>query len=437
MQTTNFGKGRSAKMDYKQAIQDWMKTHADELIHDLQLFVREGSIQGNEKGVQQLVANALTKIGLAIDVWEPSGEALLNHPYFCSPRTAFVESPNVVGVWKGTGGGKSIILNGHVDVVPVGDYSQWDDDPFSGKLVDNKIYGRGTTDMKGGNVALLYAIKCLRSLQVRLKGDVIFESVVEEESGGAGTLDTILRGYKADAAIIPEPTGMKVFPKQQGSMWFHIKIRGRSAHGGTRYEGVSAIDKSMLVIQAIAQLEKTRNQRIRDPLFENIPIPIPINIGKMKGGEWPSSVPDLIELEGRFGVAPDEDLEHAKQELQTCLHGIDDDWLRENPPEVEWFGAQWLPGRISMEHDFMHCFLESYEQVMNQAAVVEASPWGTDGGLLSKLGDTPTIVFGPGVTSVAHYPNEYIEIDRIIECAVIIAVTMIQWCGIEQSETRN
>lgn len=150
-----------------------------------------------------------------------------DHPYFVSPRTSFSDSPNIVATLKGSGDGKSMILNGHIDVVPEGDVDQWDHHPYSGERIGNRIYGRGTTDMKGGNVALMLAMEAIIESRIELKGDIYFQSVIEEESGGAGTLATILRGYKADGVIIPEPTNMKFFPKQQGSMWFRLHVKGK------------------------------------------------------------------------------------------------------------------------------------------------------------------------------------------------------------------
>ena len=220
-------------------------------------------------------------MGLEVDIWDLHGNRLEKHPYFYSNRTSFADSPNVVGVLKGTGGGKSIILNGHADVVPEGDHDQWDEGPYSGYIAEGKMYGRGTTDMKGGNTALLMVIAAMKALNIRLKGDIIFQSVIEEESGGAGTLDTILQGYKADAAIIPEPTNMKIFPKQQGSKWFRLHVTGKTAHGGTRYYGVSAIDKAFIAIEHVKELERLRNERMDDPLYDELEIPIPINIGSI------------------------------------------------------------------------------------------------------------------------------------------------------------
>lgn len=419
---------------WKEKVKEQLAQDRDNSVRLLQSWVREGSVQGKEAGVQALVAKKLEEMGFAVDTWVMGGEELLSHPYFVSPRSEFAGSPNVVGVLRGTGEGRSIILNGHVDVVPPGDETQWERDPFSGDVEDGKLYGRGATDMKGGSLAALIAVEALQKLGVKLKGDVIFESVVEEESGGAGTLATILRGYKADAALVPELTQMKIMPKQQGSMWFRLNVIGRSAHGGTRYEGVSAIEKSLAVVQAIGSLEKRRNDRITDPLYAKLPIPIPINIGVIEGGKWPSSVADLVKLEGRMGVAPEEEMEDAKREMEEALAGLAaiDPWFAEHPVELEWYGARWVPGAVEEEHPLMQLLLETFEEVRGEKPVIEASPWGTDGGLLTKLADTPAIVFGPGITQLGHYPNEYIELDSIFECATIYALTLLEWCGFEE-----
>lgn len=422
------------KPNRKEEIHGWLSWYRQKGIALLQKLVQVNSTQGNEKAAQDIILEELKEIGLKIDVWEPDGEELMRNPYFASPRVEFQGSPNVVGILKGAGQGRSIILNGHVDVVPEGDRKHWNDEPYSGNIIDGKMYGRGVTDMKGGNVSLLLAIKAIVSLNIQLKGDVIFQSVVEEESGGAGTLATVLRGYMADAAIIPEPTNMKVFLKQQGSLWFRIHVKGRSAHGGTRYEGISAIEKSSIVLKYMERLEEFRNAQVADELYENIPIPFPINIGRIHGGEWPSSVPDYVVLEGRMGVAPSETIEEAKKEMEKWILKLKhlDPWFEQNPLVLEWFGARWLPGSISKEHDLTKILESTFRSVRNQNPMFEAAPWGTDGGLLTEVGNIPTIVFGPGVTEVAHFSNEYIVLDRVFEAAEIIALTILEWCGIQE-----
>lgn len=416
-----------------ESIADYITSHQSEAVTLLSRMVQQASIQGNEQGVQEVVVEKLKSLGLTVDQWDPDYKELAKNPYFVPSRTSYAGSPNVVGVLKGTGGGRSIILNGHIDVVPEGDRTKWTDDPFSGKVKDGKVFGRGTTDMKGGNVSMLLALEAIIQSGIKLKGDVIFESVIEEEAGGVGTLATLLRGYKADAALIPEPTNMKLFVKQQGSMWFRITVEGRSAHGGTRYEGVSAIEKAVLVHEAVLQLESLRNARITDPLYKSTPIPVPINMGKIQGGSWPSSVADLVTIEGRIGVAPDEEMEAVRKELMACVATVsrNDSWMKDHPAKVEFFGAQWVPNSLDTKHAFAGIVAKAFTDVYGKSPIIEASPWGTDGGLLSKVGSIPVLVIGPGETRMAHYPDEYIEIDPMIRCAKVFAQVLIEWCGNE------
>jgi len=419
--------------ELEQSIKTWLTKNRTKGIQLLQRLVQERSIRGEESKAQAIIIEKLRAIGLTLDIWEIGGPELTKHPAFSSDRKRFKGNPNVIGVWKGIGGGRSIILNGHIDVVPEGDLNDWDHDPYSGYIQDGRLFGRGSTDMKGGTVSLLLAIEAIKSSGIRLKGDVIFQSVIEEESGGAGTLAAVIRGYHGDGAIIPEPTNMKIFPKQQGSMWFRITVKGQSAHGGTRYEGVSAIEKMMIVINELQQLEKSRNERVEDPLYAEIPIPIPINIGKIQSGEWPSSVPDLAVIEGRMGVAPNETLTNAKAEMEVRINGLKehDKWFESYPPKIEWFGGTWLPANLDEKHELIQSVALSYQKIKSDLPVIEASPWGTDGGILSNIGHTPVVVFGPGTTEVAHDSNEYIVLDQVFEAAEIIANTMLHWCGIE------
>jgi acetylornithine deacetylase len=418
----------------KHKVKCYIRKHTQEAVVLLRRLVQECSVSGSESRAQAIVIEKLREMGLDLDIWEPDIEELKEHPYFISAREHFQGSPNVVGILKGVGGGKSMIVNGHIDVVPEGDIRSWSIDPYGGEVKEGKLYGRGATDMKGGNVALLLAIEAIKNTGVTLKGDIYFQSVIEEESGGAGTLATILRGYRADGVIIPEPTNLKFFVKQQGSMWFRIKVKGKVAHGGTRYEGVSAIEKSMLVLKAIEQLERRRNEQIQDPLYDGIPIPIPINVGTIKGGTWPSSVADLVILEGRLGVAPNEKMEDAQAQLAKMLSQLQDEWLQVNPPELEWFGARWVPGTIEHNHPLVQTLITNYAEVTSLAPIIEAAPWGTDGGLFTQVSGIPMIVFGPGETKVAHYPDEYIDLEHIWIAAETIACALLDWCGVQESE---
>lgn len=418
-------------------IKEWLQKNREKGTRFLQRLVQEGSIRGSESQAQAIIIEKCRELGLKLDIWEIGEERLLKHPDFYSDRKNFSGNPNVVAVLSGSGGGKSIILNGHIDVVPEGNLNDWENEPFSGFVKDGRLYGRGSTDMKGGTASLLLALEAIISCGIPLKGDVIFQSVIEEESGGAGTLAAVLRGYKADGAIIPEPTNMKIFPKQQGSIWFRITVKGKAAHGGTRYEGVNAIKKGMMVIEALGELEKKRNKRVRDPLYKNIPIPIPINIGKIQSGEWPSSVPDHCIIEGRMGVSPGEAYSEAQKEMEAELTRLaeNDDWFSIHPPQLRWFGGRWLSSDIRLDHPLMKVLIEVYEEVMNNKPIIEASPWGTDGGILSNVGGVPVVIFGPGTTKVAHDANEYVELEAVFRMAEIIALAILRWC--EQADNKG
>ncbi|PLS16238.1 acetylornithine deacetylase [Bacillus sp. M6-12] len=418
-------------MESKEKVKNWLKENRNNGVKFLQRLVQEPSRRGQEGKAQAIIVEKCRELGLSIDLWELGGEMLTSHANFHCDRSQFEGNPNLAAVKSGTGGGKSIILNSHIDVVPEGNLKDWDNDPFSGIVKDGKVYGRGATDMKGGTVSLLLALESLHASGIDLKGDVVFQSVIEEESGGAGTLAAVLRGYKADGAIIPEPTNMKLFPLQQGSMWFRITVKGKSAHGGTRYEGVSAIEQAMKVITELQKLEKARNIRLNHPLYKSIPIPIPINIGKLSSGEWPSSVPDIAVIEGRMGIAPTERVKDAEQDLEDCICSLnsEDAWFSTKPVELEWFGARWLPGSLELNHPLMEVLSKNFTSIIGENPLIEASPWGTDGGILSNVGEIPVVVFGPGTTAVAHDANEFIEISKVIEVAEVIACTLIDWCG--------
>lgn len=208
----------------------------------LQELVRIPSLTGDEEAVQQVVARVMQEIGLEVDVWEPDAADLAPYSEHVGEFETLAGRPNVVGKWSGSGGGKSLILNGHIDTVEPGALDQWVVDPFSAEIRDRRVLGRGSLDMKAGVVANIVAAAALRDVGWQPAGDLIVESVVSEEDGGAGTLAAILRGYTADACIITEPTACSIVVAQGGSLVFRIHISGKSAHAAARNEGESAFE---------------------------------------------------------------------------------------------------------------------------------------------------------------------------------------------------
>ena len=297
-------------------------------------------VVGGEGEVSKLVGEVYRALGAEVDLWaiEPGRE-------------------NAVGVVKGTGGGRSLIYNGHVDVVPPGDPAKWKSgDPFSGRVDDDRVWGRGSTDMKAGILAQAFAARALGECGVRLQGDLILEAVVGEEvmDHECGVTATVKRGYKADAAVVSEPSAppapLAVIPVSPGLLWFSVTAPGKATHasmrgptmraGGDMSVGVNAIDKGVFLFQALRQLEDEWGLTKQHPLFS--PGHFTLHPGVVTGGPYGVLVPFVISefmtIEYCVWYHPDEDPEDVKREIETHISRAAsmDAWLREHPPVVEW-----------------------------------------------------------------------------------------------------
>lgn len=267
--------------DKKQAICRQADLRREDLTQILQDMVRLPSVThppgGDEGRVQNYVAELFRRMGLEVDIFEPTDVPGLTEHEGYWPGLDYTGRPNVVGVWKGQGGGRDLILNGHCDVVPEGPHEQWSDDPFGGAVKNGRLYGRGSVDMKGGISAMAMAVQVLKDCGIKLKGDVILESVVNEELGGYnGTLACIVKGYRADAAIVTEPSDLKIEPANKGGQAYRITVEGMGAHTSFWWEGVSALDKAILIKQKIEDFSKIRFEQTRDNVLYSDPELYPI-----------------------------------------------------------------------------------------------------------------------------------------------------------------
>ena len=314
----------------------------DELVAFLQSLVRVPSVSGGEQRAQRTIAAKYESLGLTTEVIASERSALAEHPAFSDDGIPFVDRLNVVGTWRGRGSGRSLILNGHMDVVPPGDLSLWSRDPWGGEIEGGRLYGRGSCDMKAGLSAAAIAVQALQSLGLEPAGDVLLESVIGEESGGVGALTTIVHGYRADACIIMEPTELDLCPVQSGALTFRITVHGRAAHACMKPEGVSAIEEFMPILAMLLRLNAERHAHFRHPLYEDPSNVAPISVGTIHGGDWHSTVPNLLVAEGRYGVFPGESVEEARFALAAALRAeaARHPWLAEHPPVLEWFEGQ-------------------------------------------------------------------------------------------------
>jgi acetylornithine deacetylase len=423
---------------------------APELVETLSRAVRIESVNpkypgqvyeevvGGEGEVSKLVAGVYRSLGCEVDLFavEPGRE-------------------NAVGVLKGTGGGRSLIYNGHVDVVPPGDPANWrSGSPFSGKVDADRVWGRGSTDMKGGVVAQAFAARALVECGVRLQGDLLLEAVVGEEvmDHECGVTAAVKRGYIADAAVVSEPSSppdpLAVVPVSPGLWWFSLTVPGKTSHASMRAHSfragglgpavaVNAIDKGVDMFLALRRLEDEWGQTKRHPLFPpgHFTIHPGVVTGGPKGVLVPFFISEFMTVEYCCWYHPDEDPEDVKREIEEHVERAAqlDPWLREHPPVLEW-KLNWPAFSVDPEHPICVAVGDAHElaaagtrfegrpAVNGFAAVEDVS--------FLNLGGVPAISYGPGDLRVAHADDEYILIDELVTATKTYAILALEWCGV-------
>ena len=360
---------------------------------------------------------------------------------------------NAVGRIPGTGGGRSLIYNGHVDVVPAGQVENWRHDPFSGRIDDDRIWGRGSTDMKAGVLAQAFAARALQRSGVRLRGDLILEAVVGEEcmNNEAGVSAVIRRGYRADAAVVAEPTtGMAplaVMPTSPGQLWFTLTVRGRATHAANRGQtlhpsgagpppGVSAIDKGLVIFEGLRRLEHQwaftkRHAHYRPGQFTIMP---GILDAGTSGVQFPLFVPERMRTEYLVWYPPDDDPDAVMREIEAQVHAVaaTDEWLREHPPDLQW-RLHW-PANSPPAEEITAALCAAHQQAASGTrfagpAEVAGFPAVDDASWLTAEG-IPAISYGPGDLAVAHADDEFVRIDEVMCATRALALLAMQWCGV-------
>ena len=411
----------------------FIDAHQDEIVTSLCELVRIPSISGSaeENLIQAHLAGQLAGLGLEVDHWQVPLEETTGADGFPGTEVARREAWGLVGRLPGADGGKSLMLNAHVDVVPPGDPASWPDGQAFGPAVSaGFVNGRGSCDMKGGLVAALWAVRAVVAAKVQLAGDLLLACVQGEEDGGLGTFATLARGWRADACVIPEPTGLDLVPASAGSLTFRLRVPGRAVHASRRAAGTSAVEKFWPVFAALRELETRRNSAPH-PLMARWDIACPIEIGTVRSGNWPSSVPDLLIAEGRFGVALGEPVDSAKRALEDAMAQVcaRDPWLRDHGVTVEWWGGQFEPGMTSLDAPVMTAVRRAHAQVSAHAQQVWAAPYGSDLRLMTRRGGVPTVHYGPGDVNLAHGPAERVPISEVLTAARALVLLAIAFCA--------
>jgi acetylornithine deacetylase len=287
--------------------------------------------------------------------------------------------------------------------------------------------------MKAGVSSAVFALAALHAVGVRPAGDVLLETVSGEESGGIGTLTTLVEGYRADAAIVLEPTRLRICPVQSGALTFRLRVRGRAAHACMKNRGVSAIEKACRIVEALEALDRRRHGEFHHALFEDARNVAPISVGTIRGGDWHSTVPNEAVIEGRLGVFPGESAAAAQQAFLAGLASVaeGDPWLRSTPPEVEWFEGQFESAQTPLDSPLVSSLAASHHVIAGVEAGLEAVTYGSDLRFFTNYMRVPAVLYGPGDVADAHTVNESVSIDETVLATKVIAHAITSWCGVE------
>jgi acetylornithine deacetylase len=402
------------------------------IVDDLLDLLAVPSVGGTdaEADVQQVLARRLDRMGMDVDLWQLDLPALAAAPGFPGVEVERAEGWGLVGTRPGESERPALVLQGHVDVVPAGDLARWRSDPFTPAVVGSRVHGRGACDMKAGVVANLAAVEAIGRSGVRLRDGVALHFVIGEEDGGLGAFGTLARGHTGDACIITEPTSGTLITAAAGALTFTLEVQGRATHASTPYAGASAIDAYLAIHWALAELQAERNAVV-EPLMREYPVPYPLVIGRLRAGDWSSSVPDLLVADGRLGLRIEEDPAEARQQLERKIAEVSaqDPFLRDHPPVVRWSGGQFRGGHLPAGHPLRGLVQDAYADVTGAPPLRErGAPYGSDLRLYAAE-QIPTLHYGPGDVRLAHGPDESVEVEEIMRVTETLVLATLRACG--------
>jgi len=399
---------------------------ADRLRDRLVDLVRYPSFDGFEQNIVARIGSYLLDIGAEVDVWHDDAatlQTLSGYPGHSVPRARV---PVVAARLRGSRPGPAVLLTGHVDVVPPGDLSQWSRDPFSGLVVGDRVYGRGTADMKSGLAAELEVLSAFAESQTEFAGQVVFVAVPGEEDSGIGTLSAIERGWRGDVASLAEPSVVGGTPTlvtaHAGAMGVSIFVQGQSAHASMRQQGECAFEHYLTIHEELRRSERAVNDAETDPLLQALELPYATSVGKVSGGTFISAVMDGLVVELRVGVSIRETIDEAearvREAVETAARRVP--WLREHPPVVTFTSRGFGSAQISTSHPAVATVSEAHASVYGAAPAVRAAPFGCDMAGWVRRAGVPTVIYGPGDIALAHAADEWVSLETSTRVAQVL-----------------
>jgi acetylornithine deacetylase len=396
-------------------------------------LVRFPSTRGAEAQAQAHMADQMRRRGLEVDHFRIELDRIRGLPGFSPAHVSYDNAYNVVGTKRAAETrGRSLILNGHIDVVPTGPLDMWTTPPFQPRVADGWMFGRGAGDMKAGLAACLAALDAISRAGFAPAADVIVQSVVEEECTGNGALACLERGYRAEAVVIPEPMNDKLLRAQVGVIWFQVKVRGVPVHVAEAGSGVNAIESAYRLMTALHELEDAWNARRGEyPSHADLAHPINLNIGRIEGGDWASSVPAWCTIDVRVAIFPGQSIAQAKREIeQTVLAAARrDPFLHNNPPQIVYNGFE-AEGYVLVNAEAQIAVLgAAHARVFGSQLEIVASTATTDARFFGLYGDMPALVYGPR-SEFIHGFDERVDLESLRKVTKTMVLFIAEWCGL-------
>jgi acetylornithine deacetylase len=422
---------------------DEIERRRDDLVELLRALIRfdttthlQGEAPREEQALQAYLAGRLERAGAEVRVWEPDVAPLVGHPMLPEGFT-FAGRPQLAARFAGAGSGRTLLFNGHIDVVSIEPRERWTHDPFAAVVADGRVHGRGSCDMKGGVACMVFAAEVLADLHIPLAGDLIVNTVSEEESTGAGGL-AMARELRADAAIVPEPGDLDVWIACRGSLLPTITVEGRSGHAGIapRHPDaggpVNAIEKMAILLEAVRRLREEWALRPRHPYLSAAEI-VPTMVS---GGEWVVSYPASCRLDCHIEYLPEWADEtgfgsRVEREFEDWIAraAATDPWLREHPPRIEWLVGGVPPAEVPADDPIVQVALAATRAIGRPGTLGGLDNWH-DGATLIVEAGIPSICLGPGDIHLAHTCDESIAIDDLVDCCKALAISAMRFCGV-------
>jgi acetylornithine deacetylase len=406
---------------------------ADQVAHT-QALVRFASTRGEEHAIQDFVFRTFRDRGYAMERFAMDRAAIERHPGGSKWSDEHSEAPIVVGIHRPREEtGRSLILQAHVDVVPAGPADMWTHPPFEPVIEGDWLYGRGGADMKAGHASNLFALDALRRIGLQPAATVTMQSVVEEESTGNGALMTHLRGYHADAVLIPEPEEEKLARANAGVIWFEVEVRGHPVHVRVMGAGANAIDAAYRVVGALRGLEAEWNTRKAGrEHFEDDEHPINLNVGRIEGGDWASSVPAWCKLQCRIAIYPGTSAADAAREIEQCVTAFSraDPFLANNPPRVT-FNGFFAEGYVLEPGSEAEAVLaRAHEAATGKPLETMMTAAYLDTRVYALYDRVPALCYG-AISRNIHGFDERVSLASVKRTTAAMALFIAEWCGVE------